>query len=49
MNVDTWRMSQDELEEFNERCGIYEFDANMTKLESERLALEDMYARERDE
>ena len=49
MNVDTWRMSQDDLEEYDERASIYQYDAGMTRAEADRLALEDMHQRERDE
>lgn len=46
--VDTWALSEDELEEFDERAGILEFDAGLTREEAEREALELMHSRERD-
>ena len=49
MAIDTWALSQDELETMEERAGIYELCAGMTRAEAERLALEDMYQRERDD
>ena len=44
MAVDTWAfMDQDELEEFDELAGKFEFDAGMTRADAERLAIEEMW------
>ena len=49
MAIDTHALTQDQLERFDERASIYQFDAGMTRAEAERHALEDMHQRERDE
>ena len=45
--IDQWAFSQDELEEYDELAGKFEFDAGMTRAEAERQALEDMHQRDR--
>lgn len=47
--IDTWAFSWQELEEFDERAGVYEFDAGMTREQSEIKAYQDMQRREHEE
>ena len=49
MAIDTEALTQDQLERFDERASIYQFDSGMTRAEAVRQALEDMSQRERDE
>ena len=42
MTIDTWALSHDELDEFDERAAVYQFDGGMTQSEAELRALADM-------
>ena len=43
MAIDTHALTQDQLDRFDERAGIYQFDAGMTREDAERRAIEEMW------
>ena len=43
MAIDTHALDQDQLERFDERAGIFEFDSGMSREDAERRAIEEMW------
>lgn len=43
MAIDTEALIQDQLERFDERAGIYEFDGNMLRVDAEIEAYKDLF------